>query len=104
MIIFSDEIKNALISEIKKAKDSVQIVTAYCKLSTLELIDAHIASSVQIKRVLVRFRLDDILNCATDFSICDFCLSNGWQLYIRLDLHAKTYIVDNQRVLIGSAI
>lgn len=28
---------------------------------------------------------------------------NGWDIYIRFDLHAKTYIVDNKRCLVGSA-
>lgn len=102
-VIFSDEIKFTLLSELEKAHNSVQIVTAYCKQTALEVINAHICNSVTNKRLLVRFRLEDILNGATDFSIYKYCQDNQWDLFIRFDLHAKTYIIDRQRCVIGSA-
>ncbi len=52
---------------------------------------------------MLRFRLDDILKGSTDFSVIDFCRSRGWKVFIRFDLHAKTYIVDGKRGFIGSA-
>ncbi len=55
------------------------------------------------KKILVRFRLSDLISGATDFKILEYCLSNGWKVFIRFDLHAKTYIVDNSRGIIGSA-
>lgn len=102
-ILFTDEIKDTLLRELESAEDSVQIITAYCKVSVLEIINTHINSCVTHKSLLVRFRLDDILKGATDFSICDFCKRYNWDLYINFNLHAKTYIVDNYRCLIGSA-
>ena len=102
-ILFTDEIKDTLLKELETARDSVQIVTAYCKQNALEVINAHIGASIMNKRLLVRFRLDDLLKGATDFSIYEFCKKNKWDLFIRFDLHAKTYIVDNKRCIIGSA-
>ena len=55
------------------------------------------------KRLLVRFRLDDILNGRTDFSVLEIGLKNGWEVFVHFDLHAKTYIIDNKRGLTGSA-
>ena len=55
------------------------------------------------KRLLVRFRLDDILNGSTDFSVLEIGLKSGWEVFIHFDLHAKTYIIDNKRGLTGSA-
>ena len=52
---------------------------------------------------MIRFRLDDILKGSTDFSIIEFCKQYGWKVYIRFDLHVKTYIVDGKRGFVGSA-
>lgn len=102
-ILFSEEIINAIYQELSKAIESVQIITAYCKINAIQDISARIPSDVSTKRLLVRFRLDDILNGSTDFSIIEYCISSGWEVFIRFDLHAKTYIVDNCRGIIGSA-
>lgn len=102
-ILFSNEIINAVIDELKNAKNSVQIITAYCKKNTFEKLDAVISSSVNNRRLLVRFRLDDVLKGSTDFEILEYALQHGWNVFLRFDLHAKTYIVDNKRGLIGSA-
>lgn len=102
-ILFSNEIINAVLDELKGASSSVQIITAYCKMKTFEKLNSVIDSGVKEKRLLVRFRLDDIIKGSTDFSIIEYGMDNGWQIYVRFDLHAKTYIVDNKRGLVGSA-
>ncbi len=102
-ILFSNEIINAVIDELKNAESSVQIITAYCKKNTFEKLDSYISKDVNNKRLLVRFRLDDVLKGSTDFEILEYGLNNGWDVFVRFDLHAKTYIVDNKRGLVGSA-
>lgn len=102
-ILFSNEIMDAVVKELHRATDSVQIITAYCKEKTLKRLDYEINSEVKDKRLLVRFRLDDLLKGSTDFSILQYGLDRGWKVYVRFDLHAKTYIVDNKRGLVGSA-
>lgn len=102
-ILFSNEIIEAVISELKHATASVQIITAYCKKKSFKLLDAAINQCVSEKRLLLRFRMDDIIKGSTDFSVASYALENGWKVYIRFDLHAKTYIVDNKRGLVGSA-
>ena len=102
-ILFSKEIFTAVIQELKNALESVQIITAYCKEDSLKRLTEYINEDVMEKRLMIRFRLDDIIRGSTDFDILEYCLVNGWQVYIRFDLHAKTYIVDNKRAIIGSA-
>lgn len=102
-ILFSNEIINAVIDELKNAESSVQIITAYCKKNIFEKLDSVISGSVRNRRLLVRFRLDDVLKGSTDFEILEYGLQHGWNVYLRFDLHAKTYIVDNKRGLVGSA-
>lgn len=102
-ILFSDEILDSVRRELKSALSSVQIITAYCKEPSLLYLDSYINDEVKEKRLLVRFRMNDILKGSTDFSIIEYGIEAGWQVYIRFDLHAKTYIIDNKRGLIGSA-
>ena len=78
-------------------------ISAYCKENAIKQLNNFISDSVQEKKIMVRFRLDDILKGSTDFSIIDFCQQSGWKVYIRFDLHVKTYIVDGKRGFVGSA-
>ena len=102
-ILLSNEIILAVTRELKNATESVQIITAYCKENALRLLNSHISDCVAEKRIMLRFRLDDIAKGSTDFSVIDFCRSQRWKVFIRFDLHAKTYIVDGKRGFIGSA-
>ncbi|MCI9663312.1 MAG: hypothetical protein HFI46_05465 [Lachnospiraceae bacterium] len=102
-ILFSNEILDSVKRELKSALSSVQLITAYCKESSFMLLNSYINDEIKQKRLLVRFRMDDILKGSTDFSIIECGMGMGWQVYIRFDLHAKTYVVDNKRGLVGSA-
>lgn len=102
-ILFSNEIIAAVTHELQQATSSVQIISAYCKENSLNLLNECINSSVKDRKLLVRFRLDDVLKGSTDFDIVRFAMDAGWKVYVRFDLHAKTYIVDNKRGLVGSA-
>lgn len=102
-ILFSNEILNSVKHELENAKHSVQIITAYCKESSFEYLNNCIDARIKSKRLLVRFRMDDILTGSTDFSIIRKSKEKGWDIYIRFDLHAKTYIIDNKRGFVGSA-
>lgn len=102
-ILLTNEIMSAVTSELKSATESVQIITAYCKESAIEQLNNYISNSVLEKRIMLRFRLDDLVKGSTDFSVIEFCRNRGWKVYIRFDLHAKTYIVDGKRGFIGSA-
>lgn len=88
---------------MKKADESVQIISAFCKSNTIQYLSKYISADVKEKRILIRFRLDDLLAGSTDFDVVDFCREKGWKVYIRFDLHAKTYIVDNKRGINTSA-
>ena len=102
-LLFSKEILNAIHTELSSAKESVLIVSAYCKLEAIRDLDSFVKSSVRTKRLLLRFRLADIATGSTDFEVLEYCRKNGWQVYVRFDLHAKTYVVDNSRCIVGSA-
>ena len=102
-IIYHDQIKSILDQEFAKVRDNLQIVSAYCTRSALEYVDSIILATPGTKRLMVRFRLGDILAGATDFSIYEYCKQHGWDLFIQFDLHAKTFIFDKKRWVVGSA-
>lgn len=102
-LLFSNEILDSVKKELQNASSSVRIITAYCKSSSFMYLNSYINREVRDRKLLVRFRMDDILKGSTDFGIIDNALDNGWEVFIRFDLHAKTYIVDNKRGLVGSA-
>lgn len=102
-ILFSNEIYAAICNELNSAENSVQIMSAFGKTNAVAAIIDKVKPSVENKRLMLRFRLDDLVQGATDFEVIDFCRNNGWAVYVRFDLHAKTYIVDNKRGIVGSA-
>ena len=102
-LLVSNEILNSVKKELNNAVSSVQIITAYCKTTSFNLLNSYISNEVTARRLLVRFRLEDILKGSTDFDLIEDAYKLGWKVYIRFDLHAKTYVVDNKRGLVGSA-
>lgn len=102
-IIFSESIKNQLATEFQNTNKDLQIITAYCKLDGLKFVDENLPTKDIPKKLMVRFRMHDILLGATDLNIYEYCKMNNWQMYIRFDLHAKTFIFDRKRLIIGSA-
>ena len=102
-ILFSAQIKKQIKLEIAKTTDDLQIISAYCKENAMQFIESSISVPLQRKRLMVRFTLDDILSGASDLSVYEYCKAYGWELYLRFDLHAKTYIFDKKRCIVGSA-
>lgn len=102
-ILFTNEIYAAICDELSNAEKSVKIMTAYGKVKAIAAILDKVKPTVEDKKIMFRFRLDDIIKGATDFEVIDFCRNAGWTVYVRFDLHAKTYVVDNKRGIVGSA-
>lgn len=102
-MLMSKEIKKQIVEEVGKSKESIKIITAFCKNEGMQFIEDNVPEEVWNKRLMVRFRMEDIISGATDISIYESCKKFGWKMYVRFDLHAKTYIFDNKRCITGSA-
>lgn len=101
-ILIKDQILNYICEELSKSSQSAMIVSAFCKLPLLQLFDQHLHANIE-KILLVRFRMDDIKSGASDLELYPYCRDHDWKIFFRLDLHAKTYVFDNVRCIIGSA-
>lgn len=102
-ILISPNILRNIDKEIKQCQDSFCVISAYCKETLIRYFDAVLPESVRNKKLIVRLRPDDILKGSTDLSIYPYCKENGWEIRFKLDLHAKTYVFDNLRCIVGSA-
>lgn len=102
-ILTTATLSSLLDSELKSVQRNLLFVSAFCKLDVLRFVDEKLDDKIIKKDLIVRFRLSDITAGATDFEIINYCKLNQWKLRILLDLHAKTYIFDNKKVIIGSA-
>lgn len=102
-ILFSTELLSKLDEELQRTENQIQIISAFCTLSALQRIEDRLKKSIANKKLLVRFTLADILSGITDASLYEFCKESGWEMFVLFNLHAKTYIFDNNRCIIGSA-
>lgn len=102
-LLISREILERIRDELSRTVDSFLLISAYCKLPLVKFFDSCILNPNVEKKLVVRFKQGDILSGASDLEIYPYCKRHGWKLYFRLDLHAKTYIFDNVRCIVGSA-
>lgn len=102
-LLTTSETKNKIAEQVSIVTETLQIISAFCKTSAVEFIDRNICSALKEKKLLVRFLLSDIISGSTDFSLYEYCKTNGWKMYVRFDLHAKTYIFDRSRCILGSS-
>lgn len=103
MIYLTKETQNLLFNEVRNCKDSIMLISAFCKQSALEEIDGALSSTVVDKKMLIRFKTEDVAKGVTDYSVIEYCFEHNWKLFFNFDLHAKTYIVDKTRCILGSA-
>lgn len=102
-ILVSRKILDRIRDELSTSTESFLLISAYCKLPLVRYFDSCITNTGIEKKLVVRFRPDDIVFGASDLEIYPYCRDNGWKLYFRMDLHAKTYVFDRLRCIIGSA-
>lgn len=103
-ILMFEDMNANLTESLKEIKNNFSVISAFCKKEVLEYFDEQIGNRQDIsKRLLVRFRLDDILSKVTDLEIYEYCKEHNWDLYIQFNLHAKAYIIDEDICYIGSA-
>ena len=63
-VLINEAIMSQICDELSKSKESIMIVSAYCKLSMIRQFDMFIDSTGVEKVLLVRFRPEDIISKA----------------------------------------
>ena len=101
-ILISQQILDRICAELSTITESFTLISAYCKTPLIEYLDSFVYRPL-VKNLIVRLKPEDVLAGATDLDLYPYCKENGWSMFFRLDLHAKTYIFDNLRCVLGSA-
>ena len=60
-LLTTSETKNKISEQVSIATDTLQIISAFCKVSAVEFIDENIRNTLKEKKLLVRFLLNDII-------------------------------------------
>jgi hypothetical protein len=102
-ILYTEDIFPTIIKELENANSELIVISAFVKTSALRKIDEALNKKKVSKKILIRFRLDDIIKQSTDFSILEYCFQNEWKVSINFDLHSKILIFDRVKFLLGSA-
>lgn len=102
-VLHTVDIQTVLINQLKKTKNNIIILTAFCKLNALKFIEENLSNEIKSKKIIVRLTLNDIRTKSTDLEIYNFCKKHNWDLYFNFSLHSKVYLFDNNTVIIGSA-
>ncbi|MCA0972259.1 hypothetical protein LCM20_16745 [Halobacillus litoralis] len=103
IILHSEEILETVLRNLKKTESELTVVSAYVKVEALKVIDETISIPLEKKRLLVRFRMDDIISKSSDFELIEYCSKNDWDLFFNFDLHSKIMIFDEASFVLGSA-
>lgn len=101
-ILISGEVEEKLKVEVPSCAADFNVISGFCKLQTLQFLDALCRKGIK-KRLLVRFLPTDLSSGATDKEIFEYCKKNDWLIYIDYTIHAKTYIFDKVKCIMGSA-
>lgn len=102
LIVSSSELRRKIKDLRSKATQSLIICSAFCRSKTFQALFCDFFEVLPKQRILVRWRLEDLVNGASDIETYFCAKQNGWEVFINFDLHAKCYIFDNLS-LIGSA-
>lgn len=101
-ILISGEVEEKLKIEVPSCAEDFNVISGFCKLQTLQFLDSLCTKGIK-KRLLVRFLPSDLSCGATDKEIFEYCKQHDWLLFVDYTIHAKTYVFDKIKCIIGSA-
>jgi hypothetical protein len=102
VILINEEFSDEIFGQCQDSTTSVEIYCAFIKRATIERMGTLIDPSVNVS-VVARWRVGDLFAGVSDLSVYEYCESMGWKFGIKLSLHAKVFIFDDRKVLLGSA-
>jgi hypothetical protein len=84
--------------------ERVDLCSAFVRSEALlPLLDRLPTSKSQSRRLLVRWKIGDLLAGASDLKTFHAAVSRGFQVYVRLDFHGKVYCLPPRGLVVGSA-
>lgn len=101
-LINGDELSDKLTKDFSSAK-SIIIITAYITINAIKwlynILEYHKNIHVTI---VTRLSPNDLINGSSDIESIKEALGNGHDVFILDNLHAKIYLIDDQKLYVGS--
>lgn len=102
MDIFYENLEERLFSLLEDSKHLVSLYSPYLKKSIAQEIIDKTRGKAQIQ-FITSWRPSNFTAGASDLEVYEICKSNKVPLYVNNNLHLKTYLFDELKVLTGSA-
>ncbi|MDQ2087435.1 phospholipase D family protein [Herbivorax sp. ANBcel31] len=99
---FITDFKTELSHNLIEANKKVIIITGYVTVEAFDFVEKLLEGKSIEKIIVFKVDLMDFHNGASSF---DFkkAVDNGWKVYINKSIHAKNYIFDDKKVIMGSS-
>ncbi|MBV5327081.1 MAG: hypothetical protein JZU65_05500 [Chlorobium sp.] len=101
-ILFNNECREILESQVKTAETSILVLSAFVKLKALRWFEQNIKEGVSVT-IVSRWQLQDLTSGASDLESYEYARDNGWKFIINNNMHYKIYLIDNKKLFLGSA-
>ncbi len=82
--------------------DEAFFCSGFLKTDALRSFARFLRSGSRVK-ILVRWRLDDILSKASDLDAYLFAKEQGWNFFMDMDFHGKVFFFPAKGIILGSA-
>jgi phosphatidylserine/phosphatidylglycerophosphate/cardiolipin synthase-like enzyme len=100
-IIFNKDFGNSVRAALSSAS-SVYIFSAFVKTDALIWFANNIDENTKV-RIIVRWQYNDLISGASDISAYKFAKENNWDFAINTNMHFKIYLIDDDKLYVGSA-
>lgn len=100
-ILSSDRLKKR-IESLSSGISELTLLTAYIKLSAIKWLVSLLRDDVKLN-IVARLNPQDIISGASDIDAIELALSKGWSCFRLPELHAKLYLINNNKLFVGSA-
>lgn len=100
-LLSGDDLKERLES-LSSDISELTLVTAYIKLSAVKWLVSFLRDDIKLN-IVARLNPQDIISGASDIDAIELALSNGWSCFRLPELHAKLYLINNNKLFVGSA-
>lgn len=101
--LYGSDLKNRILEHLRGCRQIV-VISAYVTSSAVDWLASNIAQHDGPVRVtfLGRFTPSDLASGSSDIGALRSICSHGWDLLALSNLHAKIYLFDETRVIVGS--
>jgi len=100
-IIFNKDFSYSIKAALSSAS-IVYIFSAFVKTDALMWFSNNIAKNTKVK-IIARWQYNDLISGASDISAYRFAKEKNWEFAINTNMHFKIYLIDDDKLYVGSA-